>query len=362
MRPLLLAIYLLVSLCVYSSTKCKGVLLWNLNSLDTIGEDVRKSIALKGDKILKQEYVFVTRKQHSFTGDTHAYESMATYYWQDPSNPNGKYLLKDGQRNPECDQYCVNLMYELSDNLKKLGNAYYVTGDKKYATWALGQIKAWFLNEETYMKPNFEYGQVIPGGSYKKGNVGAISEAYYLIDALEMISLLQDAGLIDKKTNKALKKWFKEFAVWMTTSNIGTKMRDVEDNCGTMYDILLYRICSYTGNKKMCKSIINEFETRRITGQIAEDGSQPRELKRSKAMDYSLYNLQHIIDFFEMIDRDGISYFRNYHERVGLAIAFLGPYIRKEKKFPYTEVGDWSALTVRYARIQKRMEMLKIHL
>lgn len=341
------------------SVRYHSCLLWNLNTLDTIGTETRRSIVWYGDKIIKEDYISVTNKQRSMTGDVHDYESTATYYWPDPQDPVGKYIVKDGQKNPECDLFCVQLIYELSDRLKNLGKAYYVTGDKMYAIWALKQIKTWFLEADTYMKPDFEYGQVIPGGSYKKGNVGAISEAYYLIDALEMISMLKDAGLLDNKTDRALKKWFKEFAVWMTTSNIGTKMQAVEDNCGTMYDILLYRISFYVGDKKRCKQILREFASRRINSQIEENGSQPRELKRVNAMDYSLYNLQHILDFCEMMERTGSHYYRVNNSRIDNAIEFLRPYVENQKSFPYKESGNWQSLVSRFSTIQKRIASLR---
>lgn len=342
---------------VFAVKKAKSCLIWDLQTETSVSDQRKAQLIKNADRIVEANRIrSVTNKQKSLTGDIHDYESMAIYYWQDPANPNGKYILKDGQRNPEYELYSTTELYALSDNMRDLGIAYYLTGDKKYAEYAIRQFKAWALDEKTYMKPNFEYGQVIPGSSYKKGNVGGMSEAYLMVDMIEMISLLKDNKMIDRKTDKALKAWFKEFAHWMTTSNIGKITHDVEDNIGIMYDIMLYRISAYVGDKKACKRIANEFTVNRLNKSIAEDGRMPQELKRATSMTYSIYNLKHILDFCQMLNRNGVDYYSENQQRLDAAINFIMYSIEHKDTYQYQEIGNWTSIEknakVEYDRIQ----------
>ena len=72
-------------------------------------KDIQKQIALlqkNADQILDKQIVSVVEKQFATPcGNKHEYMSLASYYWPDPSKPDGlPYIRKDGQRNPDNDK------------------------------------------------------------------------------------------------------------------------------------------------------------------------------------------------------------------------------------------------------------------
>ena len=321
-----------------------------MNSLDTMSFIQKQRIIKHADSIIKSPFVSVRDKTKSITNQPNNYESLATYYWPNTTNPNGRYISKDGMLNPEAELYCTPLIYSLSHKLEYVCKAYFLTNEEQYAHYAKKQILHWFTNPYFYMEPNFEYGQFIPGGTYTKGNIGAIAEAYYLIDAIEAIVLLRDNKYIDKKSDKKLKVWFSKLSAWMRTSVIGTKMKAANDNCSIMYDVLLYRISLYIADNTTCKEITENFTTMRLQKQITEEGRQPMELKRVNGTDYSIYNLNHIIDFCFMQEKKGIHYYAANVKRIEAAINYL--YKIKDNNVNPTE----------RAKITKHLQALRLRI
>ncbi|MDO4195910.1 MAG: alginate lyase family protein [Prevotellaceae bacterium] len=302
---------------------------------------------------LKVQDYTVVNKQKCISGDRHNYESLAVYAWPDEKNPAGPYIIKDGQRSPEVDNYDGVKLRQMMSRVRQLAEGYEASHDERFARAAIGQLKCWFVDASTMMNPNLDYGQFIPGRYDNMGNVGGVSEAYDLVKVLNSIDFLKNEGALDKKTDKKLKKWFGQYAQWMQTSRVGVASRNVEDNIGIMYDILLYRICMYTGDKATRKQIIADFNALRLDRQVAEDGSQPRELKRTRAMSYSIYNIQHVLNFCELLKTDGVDYYALHGDKIDKAVQFIERYISNKQSFPYKEIGDWTTCQREFAELKK---------
>lgn len=317
-----------------------------------------RDIVMKADAHLGKACYTVMDKVKTRSGDKHNYESMAVYYWPDPQNPTGVYKVKDGKTNPEYSNYDGSKLFGLTYATNDLIEAYYVTRDERYAQKCRDMIKCWFLDKATYMYPNMEYGQFIPGASWN-GNVGGISEAICFTDILDNVEILLMMNQLDKKAYKNLKKWFVQYAQWMQSSSVGAATRNVDDNIGVMYDILLYRICIFIGEKDVRRQILSDFDSVRIGKQLALDGSQPRELKRTKAMMYSIYNLKHVVEFCRMAKLDGVDYYNQHRERIDAAFGFIERYIDNQKSFPYKEIGDWSLYQRQFAELKKQYAALR---
>src|SRR5690606_34492346 len=95
------------------------------------------------------------------------YLSRGTYWWPDPTKPDGTpYIRKDGKINPEVSKIRdFHFMNELNNAIKILGVAYYYTGEEKYVVDGLRRLRTWFLDNSTRMNPNLNHSQVIPGVS-----------------------------------------------------------------------------------------------------------------------------------------------------------------------------------------------------
>jgi hypothetical protein len=81
----------------------------------------------------------VEKSQTPPSGNKHDFFSLSPYYWPDPNNPKGPYILKDGQTNPE--STAIPDKQKLSD----MTLAYHYTNDNKYASKAIEIMQIWLL-------------------------------------------------------------------------------------------------------------------------------------------------------------------------------------------------------------------------
>lgn len=310
-------------------------LLWDVSAIDA------KGVVQSADKFCEMTPVAVTDKAVSRSGNKHNFEALSIYLWPDPDNPDGPYITRDGQPNPEYKEYDLPRLEELVKRTGALSRAYYVTGDKKYYTAFCNQIDTWFLSRNTRMTPNFEYNQFIPGRNNGRGCSAGLIDAYHFVNILEAVRLVDSKKSLGRSRTRKLKRWFRDFAGWMVTSDLGQQESRATNNHGSTYDITLYVLSQYVGDEATCDDILANFAERRINKQIEPDGSQPEELKRTKAYNYSVYNLQHMVDFCVILRNLGIDYINGEGARIKKAIDYLEQFVGHRELFPYQEIGDW---------------------
>jgi len=300
----------------------------------------RNDIINEAAKIKTRKKVAVTQKKKTISGDIHNYESLSIYYWPDEKNPNGPYVVKDGQYNPEYKEYDLPRLLEMAGNLKYSALAYFLTQNQEYYDDFCEQIDVWFINSDTRMNPNFEYSQFAPGQDNNKGKPGGMIDASNFNEVLESIRLVNSVNDLGKKRNKLLVRWFSDFAKWMQKSDYGKKAAAFKNNQGINYDYTLYNILIFTGDKKERTDLWNSFYSNRVMTQIGDDGKQQEELKRTKAFFYSIYNLGFICDYCLLAKNDGmdVSLVSNKAEK---AADYLSQFIGNKSKFPYKEIGNW---------------------
>jgi hypothetical protein len=175
------------------------------------------SLIKSADKALIKELTSVMQKtQTPPSGSKHDYLSLAPYFWPDPSKTDGlPWIRKDGQVNPltrgvNVDEPVKDIMM---GNARDLAMANFFSDDPKYAKRASKVLQTWFLNEETKMNPNLDYGQGIPGVNTGRGF--GIIEFTGLIDIITSLELLKINNSIDAQTEKGMKNWLADYANWM---------------------------------------------------------------------------------------------------------------------------------------------------
>ena len=263
-------------------------LLWNYDRLYTIKTDetysrVKSGYEWNAKGFLDRENAVVNNKPAKFVSDTRNYVSMGIYWWPDPENPGGPYIRKDGIINPETDDYDAPKISMMFRRVKAFAVAFYLTGDLVYKDALVSQLQAWFLDPETGMLPNFQYGQIHPGSNGNIGNAAGLIEAYPFNDVLDAIRLVNGESSIDRKTMEGMTAWFNAFADWMLESSIGKAEYYATNNHGVAYDVLLANIAAFTGRKELLQRITDDFRWMRLESQIMPDGSQPLELARTRS-------------------------------------------------------------------------------
>lgn len=338
-------------------------LIWDVGELENMREQKAasteaKSIIKAADKYCgKVPVVVVGNKTLHFAPDEHYFCSMGPYRWPDPKHP-GQYVWRDGERNPDYSTYDSGKLEELDRRCEKLSKAFYITRDKKYYDAFVKQLCAWFIDEETYMYPNFEYSQVIPGKNNDKGSSSGTISAYAFNTVVESIRLVDCVQRINKKTYKALQCWFKEFAEW-EDNNYGDYFQKVNNNISLAFDVTQVNLYLFAGERRKARNISRGFAERRIYCQIKKDGRQPEELKRTRAYSYSLYNLTHIIDFCLLMNYWDKNYYTKISQRVEKAFGYLQQYSNNPDAFPYQQISNWESCNKTLSKQLQRLENIK---
>lgn len=240
------------------------------------------------------------------SGNKHDYLSVGPYWWPDPSKPDGlPYIRKDGQINPE--RYAnedEGYVKKLCADVQTLALAYYFSNDEKYARRAAERLRVWFLNPDTRMNPNLNFGQAIPGITEGRG-IGLIDTAGFatLVDAVQ---LLRGSKAWADNDHQALQGWFRQFLSWMKISPLGTDEERAHNNHGTYYDMQTVAFALFLDDKPLAKQMLEQRTKARIQSQLKPDGRQPDELARTKSWNYSLMNLRGFMALARMGETAGV--------------------------------------------------------
>ena len=341
-----------------------GQSIWDADHLARVKEQLAEpyysqayaKLIERADQMLDAQPLSVMMKKDApASGDMHDYMSLARYYWPDPSKPDGlPYISRDGYSTPELDLYDRNPLGTTANRIETLALAWYFTGDEKYAQKATELIRVWFLNKDTRMNPNLEYAQVIKGRDNNKGRSFGLIDTYSFVEMLDAVELLEGSKAFTKKDSKALRKWFSQLTDWMMSSKQGMAENNSRNNHGIAYDTQIIAFLIYGGNIDKAKEVINNFAERRIMPQIREDGSQPEELRRTRAFHYSHYNLVHMIDVLTMAKKLGmdVASDANFADgRIYKAADYLLPYIGKNPQpWPYQQIEGMKGTTQELCR------------
>ena len=302
-----------------------------------------KKLRHEAEKCLTAPPVVITEKKHPQPGfDPHDYVSLATYYWPDPAKANGlPYISRDGERNPEIEEYDSQPKGRMEHAVHNLVQAWFFTGDGKYAAGAARQLRAWFLDPATRMNPNLNHGQMVKGKDTGRGS--GIIDTHGLPELLDDILLLHGAPGWTTADEQKLRVWCHDYLNWLRTSKIGKKEAEATNNHGSWYDAQCTALALFTGDRAQAKEILEHTKSKRIVKQIEPDGRQPQELRRTLSINYTLFNLQALFTCARLGEHVGVDLwnFRTEDGR-GLrsALEWVLPYALHEKPWEHQQIHD----------------------
>ena len=297
----------------------------------------RARVLKAADRYLKEEPITVTAASSSRSaGGKHDFFSEGDYWWPDPKNPGGPYIQRDGMSNPDNFDKHRQYLMRLSVQAPALAAAFRISGDRKYAAHAARHLRAWFVDETTRMNPNLQYAQAIHGRFTGRGT--GVIDTIHLVEVARAAEILGERSGISSADLAAVKKWFTEYTVWMTTSKNGQDERDAKNNHGTCWVMQVAQFARFSGNAELTDWCRDRLKTLLIPSQMAPDGSFPLELKRTKPYSYSIFNLDAMATICQTLStaQENLWKFELPDGRgMRKAVAFLYPYLKDKKSWPY---------------------------
>jgi hypothetical protein len=307
-----------------------------------LGQTAFDVAAFDKARILKAANQYLTEKPLTITasgsprsaGGKHDFFSEGDYWWQNPDNPNGAYIQRDGMSNPDNFVDHRRYLMRLSVQVPALTAAWLITGKSRYARHAALHLRAWFIDEKTRMNPNLQYAQAIKGLTTGRG-IGII-DTIHLVEVARAIEVLETSKALKKAELDDIKKWFADYLQWLTTSKNGVDERDAKNNHGTCWVMQVAAFAHLTGNKELLEYCRIRFKTVLVPNQIEKDGSFPQELRRTKPYAYSLFNLEAMAMICQILSapEENLWKFETADGRgVAPAMEFMFPFIKDKKSW-----------------------------
>ncbi len=278
------------------------------------------------------------------------YLSMGDYWWPNPASKDGlPYIRRDGESNPNNFESHRLLLREMSGTVATLAAAYQVSGDARYAQRAADWLKVFFVDPASRMNPHLRFAQMVPGVSPGRG-IGII-DTLHLVEVPLAVDAIAHAPGVASETVAGVHRWFADYLHWMLNDPNGREEAAAKNNHSVAYTLQVAVFARFVQDEEALAQARRNFLETLLPAQLAPDGSFPRELARTKAYGYSIFQLDNVALLTEILsNRD-----KNLWETslpdgrsVAQAVAFLFPYLKNRATWPFSpDVAHFDAWPVR---------------
>lgn len=292
--------------------------------------------------------------------DPHDYESLATYYWPNPDTPDGlPFVRRDGETYPPSTTPDRAALEDVCKRASLLALGYKMTGDDALAAHAALLIRTFFIAPATRMNPNLNHAQARMGTN--TGSAFGIIDTHMLVMLADVPALLSGSSAFTDADRRGFRAWMSHYLDWLLTSPLGREEALAANNHGTWYDAQVVALALASGRTKDARDRIAQARVR-LAGQFEPSGMQPEEARRTKSLNYHLFNLEAWFTLALMAEKVGEDLWRLDGEsgrtlRQGLD--YLAPYLLREKKWPYTQISELSPRNMRQAAFLLRLASRK---
>lgn len=306
--------------------------------------------------LTKGPYSVTYKKYHHPGGDRHDYLAYGNYCWPNPDTPDGlPWVTRDGFSNPDATMDRDAFKNMVRDT-SILSLAYYYTGNEAYAGRAAFLLRTWFIDKETRMNPNCNFGKVIPGvidGGYSVAGFG-----YRFRELYDSAGILESSPAWTAEDRDGLQKWTREFMTWVESSPYGKNERYSQSNHSTFYHMTKALQAMYVGETAKARTVLEEYMNGQMPRQFSPDGSQPYEMIRANNYDYHLCNLEVAYDIARLAEHfAGLDVWHFKSEEGGglrRSTDFMVPYIKGEKEWPYFKSHKFKIVELHKYRLLRR--------
>lgn len=322
--------FLAFLLCLLASTA-----LWAAGGKPTSA--LKKNILEQaGQNLVAEPQTVTSFRATRSAGTIHDFYSEGDYWWPDPKNPDGPYIRRDGETNPDNFVAHRHAMIRFSTIVANLTSAYLITGDHRYVEGVMKHVRAWFVQPDTRMNPSLLYAQAIKGRVTGRG-IGII-DTIHLMEVTQSLLRLEERGALSEADLRDTKQWFRDYIAWLSTHPYGIDEMKAKNNHGTCWAMQVAAFARFVGNQEMLHFCRRQFKQVFMVSQMAEDGSFPQELARTKPYGYSLFNLDAMAVLCQILStpEDNLwTYTTADGKCMRKAVDYMYPYVDDKEKWPF---------------------------
>ncbi|KII91574.1 hypothetical protein PLICRDRAFT_105018 [Plicaturopsis crispa FD-325 SS-3] len=245
------------------------------------------------------------------SGNKHDYLSWAPYSWPNCTGVGNTTELTPEQMSVECQYYTRDGIFNpdhtlvtdnagfglLSDTVLYNAIAWALTGQSNYSTTVANYVSTWFLNPDTAMLPNLNYGQLHRGPTGQNGSHTGVLDLKNMAKIVSGLLILRNGNSTawTSDLNTKMESWMKEYISWLTTAPIALEEGAYPNNHGTFYYNQLSAIQVFIDDKTAAQQSLQKYFSNQYMKQIVASGDQPEESARPVPYHYRAYNLAAMI-------------------------------------------------------------------
>ncbi|WP_286171605.1 alginate lyase family protein [Gracilibacillus phocaeensis] len=292
----------------------------------------------KANESLKNDTLSITEVVASHSaGNKHDFYSNADYWWYNPDTNDGlPYIQRDGESNPHNFLAHRQILRSMRTNVAHLAAGYLLTQNELFAEKAVDFLHTFFVENSTRMNPHLSYAQAIPGVC--TGRSFGIIDTLHLVDIPMAIRILQSSPALTDNLLTDLKQWFKEYLQWMHTHPYGVEESKASNNHSVCWFVQAASFATLVGDEDVLNFCREAYKSRLLPNQMAEDGSFPRELARTKPYSYSIFVLDNMVTLTHLLtnEHENLWDFQLADGRgIQKGLHFLFPYLQDKSQWPY---------------------------
>lgn len=335
-----------------------------------MAERALKELRSRRERLLRQAPISVTfdKRLPSPDGDPRDFTSCGPYWWPDPQRPDGlPYIRRDGEFNPDFKYYDQSKVGSVSSWVTTGALLWKIDRDEAAAAKAVELLRVFFVDDATRMNPHMKYAQGVPGHS--KGRTEGIIDTLGLADLVNMLVLLDDASAMTPEVREGLRKWFREYAAWLSSDPMALRDYGKEQNHGLSYHVQLIAYARYCGDEAAARKNL-EMMRSLVVKAVDKQGFLPAEVVRTRSWHYSAYALRMVmravgagramgVDLLDPATESGRAIRRGVEKMMSYQ---LDP----ELKWPYPllkgkrELGDFGSVVIQYGAYTGSPEAMKL--
>ncbi|UZJ56915.1 hypothetical protein CBS101457_006235 [Exobasidium rhododendri] len=243
--------------------------------------------------------------------------------WQDESRliwTTCPYISIDGFSNP--DIYRVkgpNSWLQMSLGAILQAVSYALTGDDRYAEQAVDLLHAFFLDQQTGVRPTFDFAQTVrgpPGGTgeysendFRIGTYRGVIDTRRILVVANAILILRKGGtkLWTHEYDVRMMDWARSFLQWLETSPIALKAKGMGNNISSYYYNQVISLNILLNDQQIAVELLQEYFNGPFLTQIDTNGLQTREAKRIRKLHYVSFALEGMIANAKIADHLGLN-------------------------------------------------------